>query len=153
MFHCIQHILFIHSSIDGRFGLYYNELQGWLDGITYSMDMSLSKLRGIVKDWEVWHVVVHGVTKSWKWLSDWATITTTMNCNGKQTLLFLYKRVILERGRGITSKYLLDESISGMNYFFPAVIRVLCALGPTGHICGELSKTTFLNVGLEEHFH
>ena len=43
-------------------------------------------------------------------------------------------------------KYLLDESVSGMNYFFPAVIRVLCALGPTGHICRELSKTTFLNV-------
>lgn len=80
-------------------------------------------------------------------------ITATMNCNGKQTLLLLYTRVILERDKGITSKYLLDESVSGMHYFFPAVSRVLCALGPTGHICGELSKATFLNVGLEEHFH
>ena len=37
----------------------------WLDGITDSVDMSLSKLREIVKDREAWHTVVHGVTNSW----------------------------------------------------------------------------------------
>ena len=36
----------------------------WLDGITVSMDMSLSKLQKIVKDREAWHVAVHEVTKS-----------------------------------------------------------------------------------------
>ena len=42
----------------------------WLDAITDSMDMSLSKLSYIVKDREVWHVIIHGVAKSWTPLSN-----------------------------------------------------------------------------------
>ena len=66
----------------------------WLDGITDSMDVSLSELRELAMDREAWRAAIHGVAKSWTRLSDWTERTELILKEGRLEFLYMGMAVI-----------------------------------------------------------
>ena len=109
----------------------------WLDSITDPMDMNLSKLWEIVKDKGAWYAVVHGVSKSQTWLSNWTTTNSDLMTNMLQQAMELYMSNVNSTSLLLASPYLhLSYTWKGASY--PSGGNFISTLPPDATIVNNI---------------